>query len=414
MTNNRRRVVVTGMGTVNPIAKSLDEYWSSLIEGKSGAAPIEGFSTDRLATKFACQVRDWDPLDHMDRRLVQRSARFTHLAVAASRMAVDDAGLEMSKEDPYRVGIELGTGIGGFDMMTTMAAEYLHGGRLHPLFATMVIPNIAAAQVAMQFGMKGQNSTIVTACAASTHAMGTSMRAIREGHADVMLAAGTEASLCETGIASFNAIKALSTRNDDIERASRPFDGTRDGFVPAEGAGTLVLESLEHAEQRGARIYGEVLGFGNTDDAFHQVAPDETGEAPAEAIRIALRDAGIQPQDVDYVNAHGTSTQLNDAGETKALKLAFGEHARKLAISSTKSMLGHLLGAAGAVEAIATLLCINHGVVHPTINYSTADPECDLDYVPNEPRRMNVDIAISNGFGFGGQNSVIVLKKFEA
>ena len=220
MTNNRRRVVVTGMGTVNPIAKSLDEYWSSLIEGKSGAAPIEGFSTDRLATKFACQVRDWDPLDHMDRRLVQRSARFTHLAVAASRMAVDDAGLEMSKEDPYRVGIELGTGIGGFDMMTTMAAEYLHGGRLHPLFATMVIPNIAAAQVAMQFGMKGQNSTIVTACAASTHAMGTSMRAIREGHADVMLAAGTEASLCETGIASFNAIKALSTRNDDIDHAS--------------------------------------------------------------------------------------------------------------------------------------------------------------------------------------------------
>ncbi len=414
MNSERRRVVVTGMGTVNPIAKSLDEYWSSLLEGKSGASPIEGFRTERLATKFACQVKDWDPLDHMDRRLVQRSARFTHLAVAASRMAVDDAQLDMAKEDPYRVGIEMGTGIGGFDMMTTMSADFIHGGRLHPLFATMVIPNIAAAQVAMQFGMKGQNSTVVTACAASTHTIGTSMRAIREGHADVMLAAGTEASLCETGIASFNAIKALSTRNDDIEHASRPFDGTRDGFVPGEGAGTLVLESLEHAQGRDARIYGEVIGFGNTDDAFHQVAPDETGQAPAEAIRIALRDAGIRPEEIDYVNAHGTSTQLNDAGETRALKLALGEHARKVAISSTKSMIGHLLGAAGAVEAIATLLCMQHGTVHPTINYGTPDPECDLDYVPNEPRRLDVNVAISNGFGFGGQNSVIVLKKFEA
>ena len=412
--NGARRVVVTGMGTVNPIANSVGEYWDALIEGKSGAAPIQGFKTERLTTKFACQVKNWDPSDHLDRRVVQRSARFTHLALAASQEAVADAGLDMAKEDPYRVGIELGTGIGGFDMMTEQSHTYLAGGRLHPLFATMVIPNIAAAQVAMQYGMKGQNSTVVTACAASTHALGSAMRAIRHGQAEVMLAIGSEASLCETGIQAFNSIKALSTRNDEPERASRPFDATRDGFVPGEGAGTLVLESLEHANARGAHIYGEVIGYGNTNDAFHQVAPDESGQAPAQAIRLALHDAGIDASEIDYVNAHGTSTGLNDKAETKALKMALGEeNAHRVAISSTKSMIGHLLGAAGAVEAIATLLCMRNGTIHPTINYSTPDPECDLDYVPNEARRREVRIAISNGFGFGGQNGVVVLKKFE-
>ncbi len=411
--NGSRRVVVTGMGTVNPIGKTLDEYWSSLVEGKSGASPLDRFPTDRLATRFACQVSDFVPENYMDRRLAQRTARFTQLAVAAAQMAVADARLDMGKEDPFRVGVELGTGIGGFDMMTEQSHGFLSGGRLHPLFATMVIPNIAAAQVAMQFGMKGQNGTTVTACAASTHSLGLAFRAIRHGHADVMLAGGTEASLCETGIAAFNAIRALSTRNDDYEHASRPFDANRDGFVPAEGAGMLVLESLEHAQTRGARIYGEVAGYGNTDDAFHQVAPDETGEAPAMAMRLAMRDAGIEATDVDYVNAHGTSTPLNDAAETRALKMVLGEHAYRVAISSTKSMVGHLLGAAGAVEAIATLLCIRHGTVHPTINYTTPDPECDLDYVPNEPRRLDIKVALSNSFGFGGQNSVIVLKRFE-
>jgi len=406
-------VVVTGMGTVNPLGKSVEEYWDGLIEGRSGAAPIEGFDASRLTTKFACEVRGFDPTDYMDRKLAQRSARFTHLAIASAGQAITDAGLDMACEDRYRVGVEMGTGIGGFEVMTRDAATYLNGGRLHPLYATMVIPNIAAAQVAMNCGLKGPNSTTVTACAASTHAIGNALRIIQRGDADVMLAAGTEASLCEVGIASFNAIKALSTRNDAPEAASRPFDRGRDGFVPAEGSGTLILESLEHAQKRGARIYGEVIGFGITNDAFHAVAPDETGAAPAQCMRNALADACIGPEDVDYVNAHGTSTPLNDAAETRAMKMALGEHAYKVPISSTKSMVGHLLGAAGAVEAIATLLTINRGVIHPTINYQSPDPACDLDYVPNQARRADVRIAISNGFGFGGQNCTIVLKRFE-
>lgn len=411
--NGRRRVVVTGMGTVNPIGKTLDEYWDSLIEGRSGIANIEGFDSARLTTKFAAQVKAFDPEQYMDRKMAQRTARFTQLALAASSMAVTDAGLDVGKEDEFRVGVELGTGIGGFDMMTDGAHSYLAGGRLHPLYATMIIPNIAAAQVAMTHRLKGPNSTVVTACAAGTHAIGNAARIIERGEADVMLAGGTEASLCETGIAAFNAIKALSTRNEEPERASRPFDKDRDGFVPGEGAGTLVLESLEHALGRGARIYGEVAGFAVTDDAFHAVAPDETGQAPARCIAGAIADAGIEAAEIDYVNAHGTSTQLNDAAETRALKMALGEHANKVAISSTKSMIGHLLGAAGAVEAIATLLCINRGLIHPTINYTTPDPDCDLDYVPNQSRRLEVRTAISNSFGFGGQNAVVVLRKYE-
>jgi len=284
---------------------------------------------------------------------------------------------------------------------------------LSPFFAPAVIPNMPAGQIAMNFALRGPNATITTACAASTQTIGDAFKVIQRGDADVMLAGGSEASMSPFGIAAFNAIRALSTRNDDPERASRPFDKDRDGFVPAEGAGVLVLEDLKHALSRDARIYGEVIGFGLTADAFHQVAPDETGQGPATCISNALKDASIRPEDVDYVNAHGTSTQLNDAAETRALKMALGEHAHKVPISSTKSMLGHLLGAAGAVEAIATLLMMNRGLVHPTINYQTPDPDCDLDYVPNEVRRVDVRIAISNGFGFGGQNAVIVLKKFE-
>ena len=413
MSRNGTRVVVTGMGTLNPLGKTLGAYWDGLIEGRSGAGLIEGFDSSRLVTKFACQIHGFDPADHMDRKLAQRSARFTQLAIAASRQAVADAELDIEKEDRYRVGVELGTGIGGFEVITRDSHAFLAGGRLHPLFATMVIPNIAAAQVAMDHGARGPNSTVVTACAASTHALGNAFRIIQRGDADVMLAGGTEASLCEVGIASFNAIKALSTRNDQPERASRPFDAGRDGFVPGEGAATLVLESLEHALTRGARIRGEVIGFGVTDDAFHAVAPDETGRAPARCMANALADAGIPPDEVDYVNAHGTSTPLNDAAETQALKLALGEHAYRVPISSTKSMIGHLLGGAGAVEAVATLLTIDRGMIHPTINYETPDPSCDLDYVPNQARRADVRIAISNGFGFGGQNCTIVLKRYE-
>jgi 3-oxoacyl-[acyl-carrier-protein] synthase II len=371
------------------------------------------YSTEKLTTKFACEVPGFDPTQYMERKTAQRMARFSQMAVAASGMALADSGLDLSKEDDFRVGVDMGTGIGGFIEMTGGAISYATKGRLNPLYAPMIIPNMAAASVAMAFHLRGPNTTVTTACAASTHTLGDATRIIQHGDADVMLAGGSEASLCEVGISAFNAIRALSTRNDAPEKASRPFDRDRDGFVPGEGAGTLVLESVEHAIDRGARIYGEVLGFATTCDAFHQVAPDETGEAPAQAIKLALKDAGVEPKDLDYVNAHGTSTQLNDAGETKALKIALGEDAYRVAISSTKSMIGHLLGAAGAVEAIATLLTINRGLIHPTINYENPDPECDLDYVPNTARRKDVRIAISNGFGFGGHNAVVVLKKYE-
>jgi len=412
MKNGRTRVVVTGMGTVNPLGKNVEEYWDGLIEGRSTARRAESYPTDKLSTKFACEVHGFDPQDFMDRKAAQRMARFSQMAVAAAGMAIADADLDLSKEDSFRVGVDMGTGIGGFIEMTQGAISYATKGRLNPLYAPMIIPNMAAASVAMAFHVRGPNTTVTTACAASTHTIGDATRMIQHGDADVMLAGGTEASLCEVGITSFNAIRALSTRNDSPERASRPFDRDRDGFVPGEGAGLLILESLEHAVNRGARIHGEVLGFALTCDAFHQVAPDETGEAPAQAITLALKDAGVEAKDVDYVNAHGTSTQLNDAGETKALKLAMGDHAYKVAISSTKSMIGHLLGAAGAVEAIATLLTINRGIVHPTINYENPDPDCDLDYVPNHSRRMEVRTAISNGFGFGGHNAVVVLGKY--
>jgi len=412
--NGRVRVVVTGMGTVNPLGKTLDEYWDGLIEGRSGARMVDGsYSTEKLSTKFACEVPGFDPTQYMERKTAQRMARFSQMAVAASGMALADSGIDLSKEDDFRVGVDMGTGIGGFIEMTGGAISYATKGRLNPLYAPMIIPNMAAASVAMAFHLRGPNTTVTTACAASTHTLGDATRIIQHGDADVMLAGGSEASLCEVGISAFNAIRALSTRNDAPEKASRPFDRDRDGFVPGEGAGTLVLESIEHAVNRGARIYGEVLGFATTCDAFHQVAPDETGEAPAQAIKLALKDAGVAPNDLDYVNAHGTSTQLNDAGETKALKIALGKDAYRVAISSTKSMIGHLLGAAGAVEAIATLLTINRGLVHPTINYENPDPECDLDYVPNTARRKDVRVAISNGFGFGGHNAVVVLKKYE-
>ncbi len=409
----RTRVVVTGMGTVNPLGKNLEEYWHGLIEGRSGASPIERFPSDRLTTKFACQVNSFDAKDYIDRKAASRMARFSQMAVAASGMALEDSGLDLAKEDSFRVGVAMGTGIGAFDDMTEGAASFLTKGRLNPLYAPTIIPNMAGASVAMQFHLRGPNTTVTTACAASTQTIGEATRMIERGDADVMLAGGTEASLCQVGIASFNAIHALSTRNDAPEKASRPFDRDRDGFVPGEGAGTLILESREHAINRGARIYGEILGYGTTNDAYHQVAPDATGEAPARAVTIALKDAGLEPSDVDYVNAHGTSTQLNDAGETRALKIALGKHAYTVAISSTKSMIGHLLGAAGAVEAIATLLTINRGVIHPTINYENPDPECDLDYVPNTARRKEVNIAISNGFGFGGHNAVVALGKYQ-
>src|SRR6266705_1092577 len=314
MKNGRTRVVVTGMGTVNPLGKNVEEYWDGLIEGRSGARTVEGsYATEKLATKFACEVHGFDPQNYMDRKAAQRMARFSQMAVAASGMALTDSGLDLAKEDSFRVGVDMGTGIGGFIEMTGGAMAYATKGRLNPLYAPTIIPNMAGASVAMHFHLRGPNTTVTTACAASTQTLGDATRMIQHGDADVMLAGGTEASLCEVGLASFNAIRALSTRNDAPEKASRPFDLDRDGFVPGEGAGILILESREHAINRGARIYGEILGYATTNDAFHQVAPDETGEAPARAVTHALKDAGLEPKDIDYVNAHGTSTQLNDA-----------------------------------------------------------------------------------------------------
>lgn len=412
--NGERRVVVTGLGTINPLGHNVHDYWAGLLAGRSGVAPMQGIDTGRLATKFAGQVKDFDPAQMLDRKIAQRTARFTQFALVAAGQALADAAVKQPEEkESFRIGVELGTGIGGFEIMTADAHRFLATGRMNPLYSTMVIPNIAAAQVAMHFKLRGPNGTVVTACAAATHALGNAYRIIQRGDADVMVAGGAEASLCEVGIASFNAIRALSTRNDDPERASRPFDRDRDGFVPAEGAGTLVLEDWDRARARGAHIYGEIAGFGITNDAFHQVAPDESGAAPAQCIKNALADAGIAGAEVDYVNAHGTSTSLNDAAETRALKMALGDHARRVPISSTKSMIGHLLGAAGAVEAIATLKTINEGVIHPTINLSNPDPDCDLDYVPNDVRRQEVRMAISNSFGFGGQNCTLVLKRYE-
>ena len=413
--NGRARVVITGMGTINPLGSTLDEYWDGLIEGRSTARTIEGtYPTDKLTTKFACEIHGYDPTTYLDRKASSRMSRFAQMAVIASNMALQDAALDVSKEDSFRVGVDLGTGIGGFIEMTSGAASFAVKGRLNnPLYASLILPNMAAASVAIHFRLRGENTTMTTACAASTHAIGDAARIIQRGDADVMLAGGTEAGLCEIGIYAFDVLRALSTRNDAPDKASRPFDRDRDGFVPGEGAGVLVLESREHAVSRGARIYAEVLGFALTCDAFHVVAPDETGEAPARAVTLAMKDAGIQPSDIDYINAHGTSTPLNDAGETKALKIALGDQAYKIPISSTKSMIGHLLGAAGAVEAIATVLTINRGMIHPTINYENPDPECDLDYVPNTARRKDVRIALSNGFGFGGHNAVVVLGRYE-
>jgi 3-oxoacyl-[acyl-carrier-protein] synthase II len=345
-------------------------------------------------------------------------ARFSQVGVAAAKMALDQSQLALDKEDRTRIGCELGTGIGGFKEISEEIEAFTVRGergpeRISPFFVPRVIPNMASCQIAIQFGLEGPNNTDTTACAASTQALGNAYRVLQRGDADVMLAGGAEANLCRFGLASFAAMKVLSTYSEDPIKASRPFDAQRDGFVPGEGAGMLVLETLEHAQDRGADIFAEIIGFAVTDDAFHIVMPEEDGDGPARAMAKALQDAHVGPEEIDYINAHGTSTQLNDKSETAAIKRVMGDRARQIPISSTKSMIGHLLGAAGAVEAIASILCINHGIVHPTINLEHPDPDCDLDYVPNESRRHEVKVAMSNSFGFGGQNACIVLKRFD-
>jgi 3-oxoacyl-[acyl-carrier-protein] synthase II len=408
-----RRVVITGMGVVTSLGFGIESFWQNLIAGKSGVGPITSFDTRAFATRFAAEIRDFRPEEFMERKEARRMDRFVQFAVAAARMAMEDACFTITPENAERVGVLIGSGIGGILTIEEQFRIMLEKGpdRISPFFIPMLISDMASGQVSILFGAKGPNSTVVTACATGTHAIGDAYHIIRRGDADAMIAGGAEAAISPLGLGGFCAARALSTRNDDPERASRPFDADRDGFVMAEGAGVLILETLESAQRRNARIYAEIVGYGLSGDAFHVTAPAPEGEGAARAMKMALLKAGIQPEEVDYINAHGTSTIPNDRLETAAIKRVFGEAAYQVAISSTKSMTGHLLGAAGAVEAIVCALAIKHQMVPPTINYETPDPECDLDYTPNRPCPRRIRVAMSNSFGFGGHNATIILRQ---
>lgn len=412
-----RRVVITGMGVVTSLGLDLTTFWNNLMAGKSGVTLIDSFDTSEYPTKIAAPVRDFNPEDHMDKKVARRMDRFVQFAVAASQFALQDAGLKIGENvDAERAGVYIGSGIGGLATWEEQHSILLEKGpkRVSPFFIPMMIANMASGQVSMLTGAKGPNSTAVTACATGTHSIGDSFRLIRNGEADVMICGGAEAAITPTGMAGFCALRAMSTRNEEPEKASRPFDKERDGFVMGEGAGVLVLEELEHALKRGAPIYAEVVGYGMSADAHHMTDPAPGGEGAARCMALALKSAGLSPQEVGYINAHGTSTGVGDKAETDAIKAVFGDFARKVPVSSTKSMTGHLLGAAGGVEAVITALTIKHGMIPPTINLEYPDPECDLDYVPNKPRQADVRVAMSNSFGFGGHNATIVLKKVEA
>lgn len=410
----KRRVVVTGVGLVTPLGVGIDNVWQRVLKGESGIGPITRFDTTRHDTKFAGEVKDFKPEEYMSPKEVKRIDLFIQYALAGAKIAVKDSGLDMSSEDAERVGVIVGTGLGGLPTIERYHSVYLERGpgRISPFFIPMLIANEAPGHISIEYGMKGPNLSIVTACATGTHSIGGAARAIQCGDADVMVAGGTEANLTPLTVGGFNAMKALSTRNDDPQGASRPFDKNRDGFVVAEGAGIVVLEELDHAVKRGARIYAEVIGFGYNGDAYHITAPCPDGEGFIRCIRMALRDAELNPDSVDYINAHGTSTDLNDQTETIAIKTVFKDNAYKIPVSSTKSMVGHLLGAAGAVEAIFSVLAIRDNVCPPTINYSTPDPDCDLDYVPNEARSHAIDVVLSNSFGFGGTNGTLIFRRF--
>ncbi|MCY3693502.1 MAG: beta-ketoacyl-ACP synthase II [Chloroflexota bacterium] len=411
--NQRRRVVVTGLGAITPLGLTADEFWDNLVAGKSGIGPMTLCDPTDYPCQIAGQADDFNPNDYIGSREARRMARFSQLAVAAAMQAVADAALDIAGEDPYRVGVLLGNGNGGFPTLEENCRILADRGgmRMSPFFFPMVLPNMAAANVSQYVGAHGYNSTATTACAASNNAIGEALQAIRHGLADVMLAGGTEAGISQLGLAGFAVMRALSTRNDEPRRASRPFDAERDGFVPAEGAGVLVLEERERAIARGASILCELSGFGATSDAGHLVQPQESGASAARAMANAISDAGLVPSDVGYINAHGTSTPLNDAVETVAVKRLFGDDAYRIPISSTKSMIGHSLGASGALEAIACVKTVVDRKIHPTVNYEYPDPECDLDYVPNVARSADVSTALSNAFGFGGQNACLIFRK---
>ncbi|HZO40360.1 MAG TPA: beta-ketoacyl-ACP synthase II [Methylomirabilota bacterium] len=409
-----RRVVVTGLGVLSPVGNTVDEFWSALLQGRSGIGPITKFDTAGYPTRIAGEVRNFDPLNFVDKKDARRLDPYLQYAVAASALAVQDAALETSKVDASRFGVLIGSGIGGITTLLESHRNLLEKGpdRVSPFFIPMLIVNMASGLVSMRFGAKGPNSSVVTACATGNHAIGDSFEILQRGDADVMIAGGSEAIIIPLTIAGFCSMKAMSTRNEEPTKAMRPFDATRDGFVCGEGAGIVVLETLEHAQARDARIYAEIIGYGMTGDAHHMTAPDPEGDGAARAMAMAVRDAGLEPSAVGYINAHGTSTPYNDKFETLAIKRVFGEHARRLAVSSTKSMTGHLLGAAGGIEAIATVLALHHGVLPPTINYETPDPDCDLDYIPNQARKQNVEVAISNAFGFGGTNATLAFRTY--
>ena len=419
-----RRVVITGLGALTPVGNTVEEFWSALTQGKSGIGPITRFDVSEKAdngeykfvTRIAGEVRNFDELKYVDKKDARRLDPYLKYAVACAVMAVEDSGLDTAKVDGTRFGVMIGSGIGGISSLLDAHTTLREKGpdRVSPFFIPMLIVNMASGLVSMRFGAKGPNSAVVTACATGNHALGDAFRLIQRGDADVMIAGGAEAIIVPLTIAGFCSMKAMSTRNDDPQKASRPFDAGRDGFVCGEGGGILILESLEHARRRDARIYGEIVGYGMTGDAHHMTAPDPEGDGAARAMTGALADAHLSPSDVDYINAHGTSTPYNDKFETLAIKRVFGEHARKVAVSSTKSMTGHLLGAAGGIEAIATVLALHHGLLPPTINYETPDPDCDLDYVPNQARKQDVETALSNAFGVGGTNATLAFRKYRA
>jgi 3-oxoacyl-[acyl-carrier-protein] synthase II len=413
---NRRRVVVTGLGMVAPVGIGLEEPWKNLVEGRSGIGPITRFDSKEFDTHFAGEVKNFDPTNWIDKREVKKIDLYAQYAMAAAKTAVADARIDLQALDATRCGCIIGTGIGGLTTVEEQYQRFVDKGpsKLSAFLVPKMMANAAAGQIGIELGLKGPNHAVASACASGAHALGDALRLIQEGWADTIVAGGAEATICYLGVGGFNALHALSVRNDAPEKASRPFDKDRDGFVLAEGSGVLVLEELGQARDRGAHIYCEFLGFGSTCDAYHITAPDETADGPARAMRMAVEDAGVRFDEVGYINAHGTSTAYNDKIETAAIKLAFGEHARKLAVSSTKSMTGHALGAAGGIEAVISALAIDRGVIPPTINYQTPDPDCDLDYVPNTARKAEVKVALSNSLGFGGHNAVICFGKVRA
>lgn len=410
----KRRVVVTGVGAVTPLGNNVESTWENILNGVSGIATLTRLNPDDFPAKVVGELKDFNVEEFIDKKDARKMDRFTHYAVAASLMAVKDADLNITDENSHRVGVWIGSGIGGMETFETQFENYLNKGyrRVSPFFVPMMIPDMAAGQVSITLGARGVNSCTVTACATGTNSIGDAFKVIQRGDADVMVTGGAEAPISRMAMAGFCSNKALST-NPDPNTASRPFDLNRDGFVMGEGAGIVVLEDLEHALARGAKIYAEIVGYGATGDAYHITAPAPGGEGGARAMKAAIEDAALKPDDIDYINAHGTSTEYNDKYETAAIKEVFGEHSYKLAVSSTKSMTGHLLGAAGGVEAIFTVLAIQNSVLPPTMNYETPDPDCDLDYVANKARKQEIRVAISNSLGFGGHNATIAFKKYE-